>query len=275
MEMDMSLYLGAFLDEVDEQLQILEEEVLNLEQDSESIETIQKIFRAAHTLKGSSAAMGMTEMKELTHKVENVFDAIRNDQLKVNTQIINLIFESIDTIKLFKQAIINGDVESVRVTELIGKLEDCKNMASTTEQSEKVEQPTEMSEFPESIIFPEVVLDEYQKDMILEALKMGMNATEVSVALNEEAMLKSVRAFLIDNNLKELGEIIASFPQTEIIEDENSFDGNVVYILVTESKNQDVLSAINSISDIKSVHLQSITPSNIDSFSEGKEARNH
>lgn len=81
MEMDMSLYLGAFLDEVDEQLQILDEEVLNLEQNSENLETIQRIFRAAHTLKGSSAAMGMQAMKELTHKIENVFDAIRNEQL--------------------------------------------------------------------------------------------------------------------------------------------------------------------------------------------------
>ena len=122
----MSVYLGAFLDEVDEQLQILDEEVLNLEQDSENIETIQKIFRAAHTLKGSSAAMGMDKMKELTHKVENVFDAIRNAQLKVDTEIINLIFDSIDTIKSLKEAILNGTLESIDVSNLIARLEQLK-----------------------------------------------------------------------------------------------------------------------------------------------------
>ena len=51
MELDMSVYLGAFLDEVDEQLQILDEEVLNLEQDGENHETIQRIFRAATYVK--------------------------------------------------------------------------------------------------------------------------------------------------------------------------------------------------------------------------------
>ena len=70
--------------------------------------------------------------------------------------------------------------------------------------------------------------------------------------------------------MKEIGEIIASYPATEIIEDEAKFDGNVVYILVTASRNQEVLSVVNSISDIKGVHLTLITSSNLQSFCEGK-----
>ncbi|TSI07692.1 chemotaxis protein CheW [Lysinibacillus sp. BW-2-10] len=271
MEMDMSVYLGAFLDEVDEQLQILDEEVLNLENDGENIETIQKIFRAAHTLKGSSAAMGMTTMKELTHKVENVFDAIRNHQIKVNTQIINLIFDSIDTIKLFKEAILNGNVDSVDVTQLIEKLEACKNGADSGLTSQVVPKQEETkTASSDEIIFPEVIFDEYQKDMVEKALEIGMNVMAVYVGLVPNAMLKSVRAFLINNNLKEIGEIIASYPSTEIIEDENKFDGNVVYIIVTESKNHEVLATLNSISDIKSIHLSAITSDNLDSFCKGK-----
>ena len=265
----MSVYLGAFLDEVDEQLQTLEEEVLNLEQDGENPETIQTIFRAAHTLKGSSAAMGMDKMKELTHKVENVFDAIRNHQLKVDTSIVNIIFDSIDTIKLLKEAILNGTLDSVDVSELIAKLEACKNKAS--ENSEGVVQKEERAQpSSDSTLFPEVILDEYQKDMVEKAFELGMNVMSVYVSLNENTMLKSVRAFLIDNNLKEIGEIIASFPASEVIEDEEKFEGNVVYILVTESQNQEVLSIVNSISDIKGVHLSLITPANLESFCLGK-----
>ena len=270
MEMDMSVYLGAFLDEVDEQLQILEEEVLVLEQDGENQETIQKIFRAAHTLKGSSAAMGMTTMKELTHKVENVFDAIRNQQLKVNTQIINLIFDSIDTIKLFKEAILEGTVDSVDVSQLIEKLEACKNSATAGEPTAKTDVKQEEKTSSDEIIFPEVIFDEYQKDMVEKAFEMKMNVIAVYVALNPNAMLKSVRAFLINNNLKEIGEILASFPSTEVIEDEEKFEGSLVYIVVTDSKNHEVLSTINSISDIKSVHLSEIKPENLESFTKGK-----
>ena len=260
MELDMSVYLGAFLDEVDEQLQILDEEVLNLEQDGENHDTIQKIFRAAHTLKGSSAAMGMDKMKELTHKVENVFDSIRNHQLKVDTQIINLIFDSIDTIKLLKEAILNGTLDSVDVSELIAKLEACKNSAVGNGEVIDKEAKEHIKPVSNSTLFPEVILDEYQKDMVEKAFELGMNVMAVYVSLKENTMLKSVRAFLIDNNLKEIGEIIASFPATEIIEDDEKFDGNAVFILLTESQNQEVLSVVNSISDIKSVHLDFITP---------------
>lgn len=269
MELDMSVYLGAFLDEVDEQLQTLEEEVLNLEQDGENLDTIQKIFRAAHTLKGSSAAMGMDKMKELTHKVENVFDAIRNHQLKVDTGIVNLIFDSIDTIHSLKEAILNGTLDAVDVSELIGRLEACKNAATDTSEAvvQKVEHVQPLSD---ATIFPEVMFDEYQKDMAEKAFELGMNVMAVYVSLNEQTMLKSVRAFLIDNNLKEIGEVVASFPASEVIEDETQFEGNIVFILVTGAKNQEVLSIVNSVSDIKSVHLSMITAANLESFCLGK-----
>lgn len=268
--MDMSLYLGAFLDEVDEQLQILDEEVLNLEQNGENLETIQRIFRAAHTLKGSSAAMGMQAMKELTHKVENVFDAIRNNQLKVDTQIINLIFESIDMIKTLKEAIINGTVDSIDVSALIHKLEATKNESQQVASPSTMENSSPVIPVNEAISFPEVIVDEYQQDMVEKAFEMGLNAIAVYVSLMDNAMLKSVRAFLIQNNLKEIGEIIASFPPTEVIENEETFTGNMVYIVVTEAKNQEVLATVNGISDIKSVHLSNITEQSLPSFTEGK-----
>lgn len=268
MELDMSVYLGAFLDEVDEQLQILEEEVLNLEQDGENIETIQKIFRAAHTLKGSSAAMGMDKMKGLTHKVENVFDAIRNQQLKVDTQIINLIFDSIDTIKSLKEAILNGTLDTVDVSDLVARLEAAKNTSGGT--SAPVAPTQSQPQREDSTIFPEVLFDEYQKDMVEKAFEIGMNVVAVYVSLNEKTTLKSVRAFLINNNLKEVGEIIATYPSTEIIEDEAKFEGNLVYILITQSQSQELLAVVNSISDIRGVHLTSVTPDNLQSFCEGK-----
>lgn len=267
MDMDLSVYLGAFLDEVDEQLEILEKEVLNLEQDGENVETIQNIFRAAHTLKGSSAAMGMEQMKELTHKVENVFNCIRNQQMKVNTTVINVIFESIDMVKRLKEAILDGKLETVSISALVAKLDSLKDKNDTEE--EVLEKPPIHHENVETS-FPEVILDEYQKDMVEKALELGMNAFTVYVALKENTLLKSVRAFLIHNNLKEIGEIIASFPSPEIIEDEDEFEGNLAFIVLTHSKNKEVFQIVNSISDIKTIHLTSLTSSNLDSFGKGK-----
>lgn len=267
--MDLSVYLGAFLDEVDEQLEILEKEVLNLERDSENAETIQNIFRSAHTLKGSSAAMGMEKMKELTHKIENVFDSIRNQQLKVDTGIINTIFESIDMIKNLKEAILEGTIDSVDTLSLYEKLDSIKSKGNGTSTLSDTSRPIGETDSGETI-FPEVVLDDYQKDMVLKAFELGMNVFSVYVALKEKALLKSVRAFLIHNNLKEIGEIIASFPASEIIEDEEKFAGSLAFILVTNADNKEVFEIVNNISDIRTIHLTTISSANLTSFCTGK-----
>lgn len=264
MDFDLSVYLGAFLDEVDEQLEILEKEVLHLEKDGDNPVTIQNMFRSAHTLKGSSAAMGMEKMKELTHKVENVFDSIRNHQVKVDTHIINLIFASIDRIKDLKEGIINGTLDSIDISELVGKLDQIQGNGKIVRQEREV--PSRKTD----TIFPEVILDEYQKEVVIKALEMGMNVITVYVALKEETLLKSVRAFLIHNNLKEIGEIIASFPISEIIEDEDQFEGSVAFIIITSSNNKEVFQIVNSISDIQTIHLTEITLQNLASFCQGK-----
>jgi two-component system chemotaxis sensor kinase CheA len=75
-ELDMSQYLALFLQEGEEQLEILEQELIKLEQDP-STERMQVIFRAAHTLKGSSRAMDFQSMAELTHEMESVLDGLR------------------------------------------------------------------------------------------------------------------------------------------------------------------------------------------------------
>ena len=71
-DFDMSQYLNIFLDETEEQLQILDEALILLEQERENEELLNKIFRAAHTLKGSSASMGFEKMAQLTHVMESV-----------------------------------------------------------------------------------------------------------------------------------------------------------------------------------------------------------
>ncbi len=91
-----STYLSVFLDEMEEQLQFLDEALLSLEMDGGRDETIQKIFRAAHTLKGSSAAMGFERLKELTHQMESVFDLIRNGQLQTTSDLLNILFDCVD-----------------------------------------------------------------------------------------------------------------------------------------------------------------------------------
>ena len=97
--MDTSQYLDLFIDETKEHLQSLNEHILILEKEPENEDTINEIFRAAHTLKRMAGTMGFTRMQRLTHDMENVFSEIRNDKMKVTAGLVDVLFQSLDAIE--------------------------------------------------------------------------------------------------------------------------------------------------------------------------------
>jgi len=94
--MDMSEYLSAFLDESGEHLEELNDLILLLEKDPHSRDTINEIFRIAHTLKGMAAAMGYDGISTLTHALEDMLDLVRNDEYELKTEDIDLMFKCLD-----------------------------------------------------------------------------------------------------------------------------------------------------------------------------------
>lgn len=255
-DFDLSTYLGVFLDEVDEQLQILDSEILMLEKDPSDIKTIQNIFRAAHTLKGSSASMGFEQMKEFTHHLENIFDQIRNAKLTVTPELVDVIFSSIDFIKKLKEAIVNGELETMDISPFVEKL----NVFHGTDGPKKEQNQQKRPAVEDTI---QVELDDYQKSIILQGLNLGHNALEVNIKLVNDALMKNVRALLIHNNLREAGEIVGVFPAIEEMERDVEFNGNMTYLLITMQTKQEILEIINQISDIKSVTINQITENNM------------
>ncbi len=96
--MDVSQYLEIFLDETKEHLQNLNNQILELESDAENMNTINEIFRAAHSLKGMAGTMGYKRMQTLTHDMENVFSEVRNGNIKVNADMIHVLFSRLDAL---------------------------------------------------------------------------------------------------------------------------------------------------------------------------------
>ena len=98
-------YRDAFIEELEDVIQQMDEEILLLEQEPSSTEHVQVLFRAVHTLKGSSAVMGYERMKQLTHDIEHILDQVRNQRLEVSDRLVNLLFETIDMLKLMREEI--------------------------------------------------------------------------------------------------------------------------------------------------------------------------
>ena len=96
--MDVSQYLEIFIDETKEHLQSLNTQILELEQDPENENTINEIFRAAHSLKGMAGTMGYKRMQTLTHDMENVFSEVRNGAIKVSSEMIDILFQCLDAL---------------------------------------------------------------------------------------------------------------------------------------------------------------------------------
>ncbi|MBO6148660.1 MAG: Hpt domain-containing protein, partial [Lachnospiraceae bacterium] len=103
--MDVSQYLGIFLDESQEHVQALNDNLLTLEQDPENEDSINEIFRAAHSLKGMAGTMGYKRLQKLTHITEDVFSAIRGGQMKVSSALIDVLFQALDAIQAYVDTI--------------------------------------------------------------------------------------------------------------------------------------------------------------------------
>ena len=103
--MDVSQYLEIFLDETKEHLQTLNTQILELEQNPENMDTINEIFRAAHSLKGMAGTMGYKRMQLLTHNMENLFSDVRTGEIIVTPSMIDVIFKCIDALEEYSNNI--------------------------------------------------------------------------------------------------------------------------------------------------------------------------
>ena len=119
--MDVSQYLEIFLDETGEHLQNLSDQLMILESEPENEDTINEIFRAAHSLKGMAGTMGYKRMRNLTHDMENVFSEIRNGKMKVTSHLIDILFKTLDALEEYKDNIQNTQDEGTNDNEPIIK----------------------------------------------------------------------------------------------------------------------------------------------------------
>ena len=137
--MSMAQYMSVFIDESKEHLQLMNDSLLKLEQEPEDIKIIDEVFRSAHTLKGMSATMGFNRIAELTHHMENVLDNIRTGKASVDTTLVDILFECLDTLNALVDEVIDNGEESTDVTSLMERLEVMSKGGKTAPAKEKVE----------------------------------------------------------------------------------------------------------------------------------------
>ncbi len=254
--MDVSQYLEIFLDETNEHLQNLNTQILSLEQDPENMDTINEIFRAAHSLKGMAGTMGYKRMQTLTHDMENVFSEVRNGNIKVKADMIDVLFQCLDALEEYNTNIRESSDEGTNDNgALIKRLNDIMGGGSDDSAA-----PAEQEQAPQAQAvdaaaaggFVGIKLNENQQSVLGEALKQGKRVYGLTVKVQESCILKAARAFLVFKAIEETSEIIVSDPSSQDIEDEK-FDLHFSLIIVSEAELNEVVTAAKSVSEIEDV----------------------
>ena len=115
---DSDEFISIFLSEANEIVEGLENDLVLLEDNKSDEDLLNKIFRSAHTLKSSAGTVGFTTMSELNHVAENLLEKVRSGKLDVTPQMITVLLEFLDTVKLMLQNIVDGKSETEGVTNI-------------------------------------------------------------------------------------------------------------------------------------------------------------
>ena len=255
--MDTNQYMEMFLEESREHLQSLNDGLLALENDPEEVSVVNDIFRNAHTIKGMSATMGFTKIAELTHDMENVFDLLRTEKMKVNEDIMDTLFKTIDSLEQMIESVGSGGPEDV--VDITGFASKLSALASGKTVAEAEPAPAPAAAAPAAAApaaaGSSIEYSDTDKDVIMEAANGGMHVYHVKVTLADNCVLKSARSYMVMNALDQLGEVVKSVPPAEDLEQEQ-FEQSFDVVTVTDSEMKAIEDSILSISEVESVEIK-------------------
>lgn len=267
--MDMNQYMDIFIEEAKEHLLSMNENLLELEKTPNDKDLLNQIFRVSHTVKGMAGTMGFTKIANLTHEMENLLHAIRNDDIKISSGIVDMLFECFDALEEYVTNITEmgkeGDLESQHLVQALNDVLTGKGIVEVDKP--KAEEPS--AELPGENVDLDSI-NEYVLNVLKKAGEKGLYGYKVDVSIDENCMLKSARAFIVFNKLERYSEIIQSKPPVEDIEDEK-FNESFSLIIVTRSSKIEIEEDIKSISEIKNVVVTQIHTEEIKEKIEGQD----
>jgi two-component system chemotaxis sensor kinase CheA len=238
--MDTSEYMPMFLAEAQEHLQELNLAVVALEENPSHKETVDSIFRSAHSLKGMSATMGFAAIAELTHVMEDVFELLRQRTNGVSQEAITTVLACLDALSDAVRSIETDGRENLDPTSLIERLRSLIR-DRTPEQALERAGGAELPDIP-----------------ALEAAReAGARILHVVVKLDQEVLMPAVRAHMVFAALTDHGETLGSIPAPDMVE---NFQGHEVEAwLASEHDEADIRQTVQRVSDVAAVEITELS----------------
>ncbi len=290
MEMDISQYKDLFITEAQEHLDSLNRFLLQLEDEPGNLDVVTEIFRSAHTLKGMSATMGYDQLTELAHEMENLLEHLRVGDIPVTTPVVDTLFSCFDTLGAIINAIAEDRQEEIDFGALVSEIRALTEEPGAPVASGQSPprpsgpappareapgpEPPEIEQTPPAEEQPGAqpaeegasagedrhegraagALELEESEVARHAAVPGTRVMRLTVELDRECLLKSVRVFMVFKKLAQLGEVIASLPPVEALEDEK-FDTTFQVAVATPESAERVEKSLLAIAEISSVGI--------------------
>jgi len=274
LNLDLSEYMGAYIDGSKENLDMMDKSLLNLEQNPANLDAVEEIFRAAHTLKGMSATMGFEKIAHLTHEMENILDKLRNRHIPVTTEVVDVIFETFDVLRTLVNDSIEQTDSGIDLTDISAKLtavgggqsassKPSSNMAPATEKPVTTKSGGKIKTAGNAgrADFAEFGLSAFEISGLESAGDEGKKVYLLKISLVSDCLLKGPRIFMVLRTLDDFHcDIVKSIPEVKDLENEK-FDSSFKMVLITDGSADQIKEGIESISEIETVDLIDISES--------------
>lgn len=279
--------LKVFLEEAEEELALLEQDLVLLEKEAENQELLQEIFRAAHTLKGSSATIGHQKMAQVTHLMENLLDQLRHQELEMSPELTDVLLEAVDVLVLLKDEIAEQKDLGIDISGIVARLQSFQETGpgnkttapaywtNSTPTAEKVPAPPAGGAVPaadtipmaavtpsgeamapkEAVIPERPTLDELEK--LREAEQRGLTPLVAEIRLQEDCLMPSVRAYQAFLALADAGEVLGSRPPLEDIE-QDRVENRVVFFLASRLRPEEISAALLTVSEVAAARVEKL-----------------
>ena len=258
--MELNQYLEMFIEESKEHLQACSEHLLELEKNPEDLAIVGEIFRSAHTLKGMSATMGFEDLADLTHKMENVLDAIRNDKIKVTTEILDVVFESVDHLEAMVFDIADGGDGKRDVQGTVAKLKSIESGEPVSTFIATAEVAATSVAIEANSANLKLSYDDFEKTVLDQSSEQGFQAYEINIVLREDCLLKAARVFMIFEILEKNGDVIKASPTVDKLEEEQ-FDSEFHIAFISKENAEDLQKMLMKVSEVDRVNVTPISDS--------------
>ncbi len=199
-DFDYSEFIGQFVEEAREHLQNLNTCLLALENFPEKTDVLDEIAREAHTLKGTARMLDATEIATVSHKLEDLFEEVKDGKLKLDITLCDLLFESLDSLGSLLESFAAQEKPNLDVEDLVNRIEEARTSKIRGARQSKKGRPKKKKKETDKEASLATISDE--------TIRVSSTKLDSLVNLTGEMVVNKIRMSDREKNIKLLIELL-------------------------------------------------------------------